>query len=315
MQIFIILAFGLGAQALVSRDPTCCFGLTASGGVTGPVGQLDDGQNRVYGNYPHGTYCIDAQGGLTDGHGRGCILTPPTTQLQCDVGARPTPGFSVACDGTLSVGGNAGFFACATGDQGSYNLYTSPVASECVPATLTADGCKANCPPPPPPVPKTCPAALSGPYEFPHLIVPVNPGTPNQAYGTTYAGQVTKDVSSLFNFDIPPSDTGKTCSLVFLFPAKSDLQTSSFIFSGAGGIDFSELSGVADASTTFANAPPIKTDYGVTTVAPGNSYTIATFPCPAGQRIAFELKAVGDTSLVYFQDFNPSPIGLYITKC
>ena len=72
---------------------------------------------------------------------------------------------------------------------------------------------------------------------------------------------------------------------------------------------------MATQSTDYANAPGVKTDYGVTTVAPGNSYNIATFDCPAGTAVSFELKASGDTSLTYFQDYNPSPIGLYITTC
>lgn len=114
-------------------------------------------------------------------------------------------------------------------------------------------------------------------------------------------------ISTIFNFDIPYSDTGKTCSLVFLFPKQSDLQTSSFTFSGSGAIDFSMLSGIATQSTTFANAPTVKTDYGITPVAPGNSYTIATFPCPANTAVAFEMKSQGGTCLDYFQDYNPSP--------
>jgi len=93
------------------------------------------------------------------------------------------------------------------------------------------------------------------------------------------------------------------------------LTTSSFTFTGNGGIDFSLLNGVATSATSYSNAPGVETDYGVTEVAPGNSYSIATFPCPGGTAISFEVKASGDTSLNYFQDFNPSPIGLYITKC
>lgn len=71
----VALAFVLGVEALVPRDGTCCFRLTGSGGVSGEVGQLDDGQNRIGGNYPHGEYCINAQGAITDGKGHGCILT------------------------------------------------------------------------------------------------------------------------------------------------------------------------------------------------------------------------------------------------
>jgi hypothetical protein len=121
--------------------------------------------------------------------------------------------------------------------------------------------------------------------------------------------------SSIFNFDIPSSDAGKLCSLIFLFPTQANLVTSSFIFTGNGGIDFSLLSGVATQSTTYNNAPGVAVDLGVTTVAPGNSYTIATFACPAGTTVSFEVKGSGDTSLVFFQDYNPSPIGLYITTC
>jgi hypothetical protein len=30
------------------------------------------------------------------------ILTPPTTQWQCDEGAQPTQGFELSCNGTIS---------------------------------------------------------------------------------------------------------------------------------------------------------------------------------------------------------------------
>lgn len=79
----VALALSLGTEALVSRHAPlvprqagiCCFHLTASGGVSGGVGQLPDGQNRIGGNFPQGIYCINEQGAITDGTGRGCILT------------------------------------------------------------------------------------------------------------------------------------------------------------------------------------------------------------------------------------------------
>lgn len=220
----------------------------------------------------------------------------------------------MGCDGTLSSNGNSNFFACQTGDNGELNIYTQTGLGQtgCVSIKLTADGCKSGCPappppPPPPPAPKTCPAALTGTYEFPHLIVPVNSASPNTAAGTSFNGQVTPTISSIFNFDIPSSDSGKTCSLVFLFPTQAQLQTSSFTFSGDGKIDFTSLKGTATTSTTFANQPAVAQDLGVVTVAPGNSYNIATFACPAGQTVSYELSEAGSTSLTYFQDFNPSP--------
>ncbi|KAI9715480.1 MAG: hypothetical protein M1812_005956 [Candelaria pacifica] len=327
----VSLALAAGSNALVARQSTCCFHLSASGGETGNVGQLSDGQNRIGGGLPEGQYCIDSNGGLTDQSSRGCILTPPTTQFQCDVGASPTSGFSVGNGGALSSNGNSQFYACPTGDNGSFNIYTTPVAGQsgCVQVSLTADNCAPAASPSPSPSPtpsptsqappaatqSQCPAALTGNYEFPHLIVPVDSNNPNQAAGTSLNGTVTPSVSSIFNFDIPSSDSGKTCSLVFLFPNQSDLQTSSFSFSGSGSIDFASLQGTANAQTSFSNTPALNQDLAVITVAPGNSYNVASFACPAGRTVAFKLSTTSSTNLNYFQDFNPSPIGLYITVC
>ncbi|KKA22861.1 GPI anchored cell wall protein [Rasamsonia emersonii CBS 393.64] len=411
-----IAAIAVGANALVARDATCCFGLTASGGASGTIGQLGDGQNRIGGGLPPAQFCIDSSGGIKDSSGRGCILTPPTSQFQCDQGAAPTNGFSISPEGTLLYQGSSHFVACETGDNGELNLYTNPPSNAvtgCKEITLTASGCKgqgsgssssssvspsphssaslaphssAPVPHSSAPVPHSsapapqsstpaesstpaphssapaetsapsskssapgpqssapvpgssakptptethaststpqpsasssgCPTNLSGTYEYPHLIVPIDSSAPSKAYGTSYNGTVTSTVSSIFNFDIPASDSGKQCSLVFLFPEKKDLETSSYSFSGNGAIDFAQLQSPATQSTTYSNAPAVKTDYGVTTVSPGNSYRIATFSCPAGETVAFEMKNAGTTNLNFFEDYNPSPLGLYITVC
>ena len=148
---------------------------------------------------------------------------------------------------------------------------------------------------------------LNGNYEFPHLIIPVDNTSPDTAHGTSYNGLVTPTVDSLFLFDIPASDAGKTCSLIFLFPTQQQLQTSSFTMSGCGQIDFGLVANEATQGTTWNNKGPVKTDYGITTVAPGNSYLISTFACPAGRQVTFQLESVGGTNLNYFQDYNPSP--------
>lgn len=64
----------------------CCFHLYTHGGVDGSIGQISDGQNRVGGGYPPAEYCFRGDG-IYDAKGRGCILTPPTGQWQCDEGA------------------------------------------------------------------------------------------------------------------------------------------------------------------------------------------------------------------------------------
>lgn len=318
--LILFTALAAGTNALVPRGAECCFHLFASGGASGEVRQLSDGQNRIGDNsLPIGDFCISKSGTLTDSHGRGCILTPPTTQFQCDVGATPTPGFSITPAGLLEHNGSPHFIACQTGDHGGMNIHSSePIPlGQCVNIHLTADSCHPSTPPPPPPPPpKTCPTTLtSGSFEFPHLIVPISSAAPNKAFGTSFNGEVTPTISSIFNFDIPQTDAGKTCSLVFLFPNKADLKTSSFTFSGDGKIDFEQLVSPATTSTTFNNAPAVAKNLGELTVSPGHSFVVSTFACPAGKKIAFEMKNAGTTHLEFFQDFNPAPIGLFITTC
>ncbi|KAL2861801.1 ubiquitin 3 binding protein But2 C-terminal domain-containing protein [Aspergillus pseudodeflectus] len=541
-------ALAASANALVPRDTSCCFGLTASGEASGPVGQLDDGQNRIGGDLPAGQYCIDTDGSITDGNGRGCILTPPTTQFQCDEGASPSPGFSVNSNGQLEYDGSTDFVACETGQNGELNIYTteSDDVTNCRTVQLIADSCSGSgtgtgsssvpggggqsssapqpsssvpivspspsapgsegpgggsatptvvspsstspgegpggggggegstatpsgtspgegtdcslcetttvlttvivpCsssetpgvpipgesttpgvpgggspgpsqppssetpgvpgesgtpgvpgggspgpsqppssetpgvpgesgtpgvpggesptpsgpgetqppstvtpgvpgesntpggagsespgpsqppsetsppqtsqPPQPQPSGECCQTDLSGDYEFPHLIVPVDSSSPDEAVGTSFNGTVSSTVSTIFNFDIPASDAGRTCSLVFLFPKQEDLETSAFSFSGDGKVSFGAVSEPATQSTTFNNAPTISQNLGDFTIAPGNSYAISTFECPAGQTVGYEITNAGSTSFEFFEDYNPSPLGLYITKC
>lgn len=71
-----LLASATAANALVSRGGSCCFHLDASGGASGSVGQLSDGQNRIGDDsLQPAQFCIDSNGAITDGNGRGCILT------------------------------------------------------------------------------------------------------------------------------------------------------------------------------------------------------------------------------------------------
>jgi hypothetical protein len=170
-------------------------------------------------------------------------------------------------------------------------------------------------PAPAPAHPTSCPVDLHGTYEYPHLIVPVNSDSPDKAYGTSYNGKVDKTTCSIFNFDIPYSYSDKQCSVVFLFPEQKDLVTSSYTISGSGQTSFSKLSKAADENTSYANKPSKESELAKLTVAPGNSYLIASGDCAAGQKISYEMCSGGDFALDYFQDYNPSPIGLYIRTC
>ncbi|KAI1498448.1 ubiquitin 3 binding protein But2 C-terminal domain-containing protein [Biscogniauxia marginata] len=151
---------------------------------------------------------------------------------------------------------------------------------------------------------------------YPHLIIPVDSGNPDTSYGTSYFGEVTSSVSSIFDFDIPKTDNrDKTCNIVFPFPTLDKLETSSFNFSGSGAIEFARLDSAARSTTTFNTLPGVAKTYDQLVMAPGNAYTLDTFVCPAGTTIAFEMSnaAGGSTDSRFFQDYNPWPLGLYIT--
>merc|ERR1712144_192602 len=162
-----------------------------------------------------------------------------------------------------------------------------------------------------------CPANLDGEYQYPHLIVPVSSENKDKAYGTSYNGTISPSVSSIFNFDLPYSYEGQTCSLVFLFPEQDQLETSAFTFNGKGGLTVNELSSPATEQTTYNSVPkPAVEGIGaISEVRPGNSYVVASHECNAGARQSFEFMSTGGLDLEFFQDYNPSPIGAYITVC
>jgi hypothetical protein len=74
MYTLATLSLILGASALTVPRSSCSFGLTASGGESGTIGQLSDGQNRIGGGLSAAKFTI-SNGGVTDAAGRGCILT------------------------------------------------------------------------------------------------------------------------------------------------------------------------------------------------------------------------------------------------
>ena len=161
-----------------------------------------------------------------------------------------------------------------------------------------------------------CPASLSGSHEFPHLIVSVNKDSPTKVGGTGYNGTFSTTASTIFNFDVPESDSGKTCSLVFLLPTQGELTTSAFTLSGSGGLDVAQLKSPATENTSYSTIPAVESDLGgPTSVTPGNEYIIASGSCAAGQTISYEVSATGSLALNYFQDSSAAAIGFYITVC
>ncbi|KAJ5729605.1 uncharacterized protein N7483_004113 [Penicillium malachiteum] len=160
MKSFIAIAvFAAGANALVGRSNSCCFELTASGGASGTLGQLTDGQVRVGDTTLSASeFCLSGSI-ITDSEGRGCVITckytstndsqcliliknlAETTQFQCDQGSSGTSGFSLTSSGLLEFDGSSSFIACQTGEDNGSNIYTtdSDAVTNCVSVELTSD--------------------------------------------------------------------------------------------------------------------------------------------------------------------------------
>ncbi len=202
-------------------------------------------------------------------------------------------------------------------------------------STTNPDTSPSSPPSPPPPssssssprpTPTVCPTDLVGDdWEYPHLMVPVDRAHPATAYGPSFFGQLSPNASTLYNFDVPAADAGRSCTLFFAFPSLDEVGPGAYTFTftaaGAGGgygaAGFAFLDGAATALATFDDAPAVAADLGTVRLRPGNRYVLASFPCPAGRRVSFALREPdgADTCLYYFQDILPAPFGLYISKC
>ena len=251
----------------------------------------------------------------------------PAAQATATAGAASINAAGAGNEGTPSTAGeNASSAASSTAETTSSSV-SSPAAVVVVAAVTTSSAASA----PTTLITKTsvlpaasasgvsasgCPASLSGTHEFPHLIVPVDKDSPTTAGGNSYNGTFSSTVSSIFNFDVPESDSGKTCSLVFLLPTQGELISSAFSLSGSGGLNVAQLKSSATEQTCYSAVPAVESNLGgPISVTPGNEYVIASGSCAAGQAVSYEVSATGSLALNYFQDSSAAAIGFYITVC
>ncbi|KAG6055498.1 hypothetical protein E4U17_002945 [Claviceps sp. LM77 group G4] len=286
MKLSLVFGFGIGAtSATVLRHAGYARIWIAS--QQGSLEQVSGGQIRL-GDLEQVTFRIE-NGKLRDSEGHGCWWTPLAGILQCDKNQAPESGFEIGCDGLVFFHGQSNFYQCATDNRNERNIHQNPGAgTNCGQITLVADGCHADC------------------------SQSAQPSASAPAYGNSFFGEVTPSRSSIFNFDIPVSDRDKICTLIFLFPEQSQLETSSYTLYGEGKIRALALVRLASTSTTWNNKPGKLSAGRTAIVRPGQSNSIASFPCSANQTLTFELLSSGNTNLRYFQDYNPAPIGLYI---
>ncbi|USW47912.1 Putative ubiquitin 3 binding protein But2 [Septoria linicola] len=160
-----------------------------------------------------------------------------------------------------------------------------------------------------------CQTSLEGAYQTPHLITWVSKDYPDKSYGSELNATINEDCSTLFNFDIPSDYAEKQCSVVFLFPEQSQLETSAWSWNEQGSIEFSQLDSAASEKTTYNTCPAKASTLDTIAIKAGNSYVVSTGPCKAGETVTIEASSVGGLGLEFFEDWNPSSLGVYITAC
>ncbi|KAI1487414.1 ubiquitin 3 binding protein But2 C-terminal domain-containing protein [Biscogniauxia mediterranea] len=319
----VFLSVICGTYALTTRQDACAFTLTTGGSVTALVGQYGSGQTRAGLSETPSKFVLEGDT-IVDNQGRGCWWTPPALVLQCDVGQIPETGFNIGCDGSLSYNGQTTFYECVTGVDDIVMIYREPNGSNCGKISLEASECSPdNCSSSKPP--STATMTLTGDWQSPRVIIPIDSSQPDTCLGPTPFVEVSATVSTVFRFDIPASYGGRTCTAVFLWPEREQVSSSSYNFTGVSAIGFARLEGgeeVSAEATTFNSLPEglAQTSDLYYAMAPrNNAYALASFECPAGAAVAFVMSsleaaaAAGETSFRYRQDPNPCPLGLYIT--
>ncbi|OJD33957.1 gpi anchored cell wall protein [Diplodia corticola] len=129
-----------------------------------------------------------------------------------------------------------------------------------------------------------CPVngTLSPTYVSTNAFYEISEKHPNKHFYPSLRAKVTpNDLCFITNLELPPSASGKTCTLVFLLPTK-DQAKQSYSFSGPGHFTFTGYAtGVgANDTTTYNNQPaPGPSPPAPPEILPGNAYTIFSGPC------------------------------------
>lgn len=149
---------------------------------------------------------------------------------------------------------------------------------------------------------------------FPHLIIKIDEAFPDKAFGTGYNGTVTPTISSIFNFEKPPTgltaDKKQTCELIFFFSSANLLwEEKSYEFNvkggGRGGLIFWRLRRSAELRTTWnTQLRESRAVRYITDAAPGNTYSLEVDRCDAFSGVGYKMAAIGNTYLDFFQTYD-----------
>ncbi len=156
------------------------------------------------------------------------------------------------------------------------------------------------------------PITIPEPFESPNLIVPIDKANPNHVIGNGFVAQLSPTISTVFVYEMSPADAGKTCTLVLYLPPPFEFQDLAPVqIRAPGGISVARLSNPISATADANDIGSVIPVGMVGSVQMGNQYTIASAPCQAGQKVAYEVDSLFGLTMNWFQMTNP-PLGLFI---
>lgn len=163
------------------------------------------------------------------------------------------------------------------------------------------------------PIPTNAPSVLRDGTENPHLIVPIDKADPAKVVGNGFTALVSSSISTVFVFDIRPEYQGKTCNLVFYVPPTTPPGgLAPYSIKTPGGINVSRLTNHIATPKLNANSVGSFTPLGtVPSIQPASEYTLGSMPCDGGQRVGFQMDAIGGLTMDFFQMTSP-PLGLFV---
>jgi glucan endo-1,3-beta-D-glucosidase len=147
---------------------------------------------------------------------------------------------------------------------------------------------------------------------MPQLIVPVDKSQPTSVIGKQFIGRLDPVHSTLFNFNVPADYAGKACRLTFFVPSPSSEWWQPIQMKTAGGIAVSELDQLATETTSFSTVGTSRPVGSVGLLAKGEGNLVASFPCPAGKMVGYQVDSIGGLDLQFFEMITPA-LGLFMT--
>ncbi|KAF1926872.1 glycoside hydrolase family 17 protein [Didymella exigua CBS 183.55] len=129
-----------------------------------------------------------------------------------------------------------------------------------------------------------------------------------------YVARLSPTLSTVFVFDVRSENRGKTCNLAFYMPPAFPWQDISPVkIRSPGGIIVSSV-GQQSTSADISASNIVSTGVvgWVPSVQPANQYNLASFPCAAEQKVAYQIESAGGLTMDFFQMTVP-PLGLFMS--